>query len=158
MAQPQPAVKKLMDQPASEFSLGLLRMELWLKDAAGPTALSSVDYSSGENKITLRSILQTPPSSLTERRTACQTMLTQIRRRAGINPDTGMPDAVVGHSILARFFRPATEVSDLAAQIETMTRIHISMAGLPAVECAGPVASTRIQFSEPATVVPPTQH
>ena len=122
VADPSATVMSLMNTPVSLFSLGLIRVEIHLRESLSftegrfllpPSAVkhhyfSYVGFDWEKNQINIQAYTFAEEADEWNYEDECRQVLDQIRTEAGINPKTGKPaqEIQMQTSIFANYFSP----------------------------------------------------
>jgi hypothetical protein len=154
-AEPGPVVSYLMSQPASVFTIGMMRLErrlTQLGSRVGAGYFASYDWE--KNRIEVSSIDFDSVQAPQER---CRALISAVRSDAGVDMDTGNFLGKLKNSYYADLFsqigfKKKTDPEDLARQVDTIIVIDASVFGRDgtSASCEGPLVSNRILIEEQA--------
>lgn len=148
-----------MDQPASLLDFGVYSLSQYvdkLNTPEGGSAVGVVSYDWETNRISILAVpISTEPDSKTEAKRWCRHVVGDIRRRLGVNPETGAV-ASGTESIVSSFFSHAgyqsrKEPENLGAELDSIVEIRgvfQTKSNDAMVRCQGKLLSNLVFFSE----------
>lgn len=130
---PDEVTDRLMDESASLFDVGMLRLELRLAEAESIPATSTY-YDWEKNQIVIWSVVFESGWTLERATAACDGWFRQIRMLAAVNPDTGVLYPMYKRSSFAEMFSHngfvrtinGKDTSEVAAQLDDKFSLSFS--------------------------------
>ncbi|MCV6824064.1 MULTISPECIES: hypothetical protein [Halocynthiibacter] len=110
---PGEVTKYLMNEPATVFDLGLIRLEYFLTSYYPP--LGSTLYDSRNDRLTIRKAFDEVSSSDIAEQT-CKDWLERVRKIGAVDPLSGMVEPPFENSVYSNFFKHISQRNDDAPE------------------------------------------